>query len=87
MLADTSHSSDPTTAAQRVAATIGALPDVATVGKPVANPATHTALIQVIPDSAPSDPATKTLVNSIRDDRLLSCGTPAPPSRSPAAPP
>ncbi|MET7723481.1 MMPL family transporter [Streptomyces mirabilis] len=69
VLADTSHSSDPTMAAQRVAATIGALPDVATVGKPVANPATHTALIQVIPDSAPSDPATKTLVNSIRDDR------------------
>ncbi|KPI09552.1 MMPL domain protein [Actinobacteria bacterium OK006] len=69
VLADTSHSSDPTTAAQRVAATIGALPDVATVGKPVANPATHTALIQVIPDSAPSDPATKTLVHSIRDDR------------------
>ncbi|SOE32325.1 MMPL family transporter [Streptomyces sp. OK228] len=69
VLADTSHSSDPTTAAQRVAATIGALPDVATVGKPVANPATHTALIQVIPGSAPSDPATKTLVNSIRDDR------------------
>ncbi|MET7972470.1 MMPL family transporter [Streptomyces mirabilis] len=69
VLADTSHSSDPTTAAQRVAATIGALPDVATVGKPVANPATHTALIQVIPDSAPSDPATKALVNTIRDDR------------------
>ncbi|MET7348342.1 MMPL family transporter [Streptomyces mirabilis] len=69
VLADTSHSSDPTTAAQRVAATIGALPDVATVGKPVANPATHTALIQVIPDSAPSDPATNTLVNTIRDDR------------------
>ncbi|MER5339592.1 MMPL family transporter [Streptomyces mirabilis] len=69
VLTDTSHSSDPTTAAQRVAATIGALPDVATVGKPVANPATHTALIQVIPDSAPSDPATKTLVNTIRDDR------------------
>ncbi|QIY99800.1 MMPL family transporter [Streptomyces sp. S1D4-11] len=69
VLADTGHSSDPTTAAQRVAAAIGALPDVATVGKPVANPATHTALIQVIPDSAPSDPATKTLVNTIRDDR------------------
>lgn len=69
VLADTSHSSDPTTAAQRVAATIGALPGVATVGKPVANPATHTALIQVIPDSAPSDPATKTLVKTIRDDR------------------
>ncbi|MFD8007484.1 MMPL family transporter [Streptomyces mirabilis] len=69
VLAVTGHSSDPTTAAQRVAATIGALPDVATVGKPVANPATHTALIQVIPDSAPSDPATKSLVNSIRDDR------------------
>ncbi|MFD8213589.1 MMPL family transporter [Streptomyces sp. NPDC059697] len=69
VLADTGHSSDPTTAAQRVAAAIGALPDVVTVGKPVANPATHTALIQVIPDSAPSDPATKNLVNTIRDDR------------------
>ncbi|MDH6115188.1 RND superfamily putative drug exporter [Kitasatospora sp. MAP12-15] len=60
---------DPTAAAQQLATTLRGLPDVAAVGKPVVNPATHTALLQVIPDSAPSDQATKTLVNTIRADR------------------
>ncbi|MEZ0067087.1 RND superfamily putative drug exporter [Streptacidiphilus sp. MAP12-20] len=68
VLADTGNSGDPTAAARQIADTIRALPDVATVGRPVANAATHTALIQVVPDSAPSDDATKTLVNAIRAD-------------------
>jgi putative drug exporter of the RND superfamily len=69
VLADTSHSTDSTAAAQQVAAAIRALPGVAAVGTPLTNGAAHTALIRVVPDSAPSDKATKTLVNSIRDHR------------------
>ncbi|MEY9844672.1 MMPL family transporter [Streptacidiphilus sp. MAP5-3] len=69
VLADTGASSDPTAATQQIASTLRTLPDVSAVGKPVANPTTHTALIQVIPKSAPSDEATKTLVNTIRADK------------------
>ncbi|MCX4745710.1 MMPL family transporter [Kitasatospora sp. NBC_01287] len=68
VLADTSHSADPTAAAEKIAATVRALPDVAAVGKPVANPATHTTLLQVVPASAPSDQATKNLVGAIRGE-------------------
>ncbi|WP_329468972.1 MMPL family transporter [Streptomyces sp. NBC_01723] len=68
VLADTGNTTDPTAAADHIATTIRALPDVAAVGNPIANPTTHTALIQVIPKSAPSDEATKTLVNTIRAD-------------------
>jgi RND superfamily putative drug exporter len=69
VLADTGNSTDATAAAGQIATSIGDLPGVAAVGKPVANPATHTALIQVVPDSAPSDKATQTLVDTIRDNR------------------
>ncbi|MDH6118459.1 RND superfamily putative drug exporter [Kitasatospora sp. GAS204A] len=68
VLADTAQSADPTAAADRIAATIRALPDVTAVSHPVANPATHTTLIQVIPASAPSDQTTRTLVSAIRGD-------------------
>lgn len=66
VLADTGHSTDPTAAADHIATTIRALPDVSAVGHPVLNAGTHTALIQVVPASAPSDQATKTLVSTIR---------------------
>jgi RND superfamily putative drug exporter len=69
VLADTAGSADQQQAAQRIATTLHGLPDVAAVGKPVLNPATHTALIQVVPRTGPSDSATKTLVTTIRDDR------------------
>ncbi|WP_042376554.1 MMPL family transporter [Streptacidiphilus melanogenes] len=69
VLADTGGSADPQQAAGQIATTLHGLPDVAAVGKPVLNPATHTALIQVVPRTGPSDSATKTLVNTIRDDR------------------
>lgn len=68
VLADTAQSADPTAAADRIAATIRALPDVTAVSHPVANPATHTTLIQVIPAGAPSDQTTRTLVSAIRGD-------------------
>ncbi|MFF7634727.1 MMPL family transporter [Kitasatospora sp. NPDC008050] len=68
VLADTGHSTDPTAAADHIATAIRALPDVSAVAHPVLNAATHTALIQVIPASAPSDQATKDLVGTIRAD-------------------
>ena len=51
--------------------TIGAelrtLPDVAFVGKGTPNPTVDTAIIQVMPESAPNAPETKALVQAIRD--------------------
>ncbi|MGF1426744.1 MMPL family transporter [Kitasatospora sp. LaBMicrA B282] len=68
VLADTSQSADPKAAGEQLAAGIRALPDVVAVSPPVADPQTHTALLQVVPKSAPSDQATKDLVNAIRAD-------------------
>ncbi|MER7834335.1 MMPL family transporter [Streptomyces sp. NPDC096040] len=69
VLADTKNSSDPATAVKKIAYSIDNLSDVAAVGKPMTNKATQTALIQVIPKSAPSAKTTETLVNDIRDNR------------------
>ncbi|SEK27599.1 MMPL family transporter [Streptacidiphilus jiangxiensis] len=69
VLADTGDSGNAQQSAGELASTLRALPDVAAVGKPVLNPATHTALLQVVPRTGPSDAATKTLVTTIRDDR------------------
>jgi len=66
ILADTSHAADPTAAADRIAATLRTLPDVSAVGRPSLNPATDSALIQVVPASAPSDQATRNLVDAVR---------------------
>ncbi|MET1020241.1 MAG: MMPL family transporter, partial [Microterricola sp.] len=43
------------------------LDDVAYVSQGLPNPSVDTAIMQVIPESAPDDPETKTLVQSIRD--------------------
>ncbi|MCQ4079965.1 MMPL family transporter [Streptomyces sp. RB6PN25] len=67
VLADTGHSPDPAAATAKIASAIRTMPGVAAVAPAAANPATHTALIQVIPASAPSDQATKDLVTHIRD--------------------
>jgi RND superfamily putative drug exporter len=69
VLADTGHSADPLAAATRIAGTLRTLPGVATVGRPVLNTAAHSALIQVVPTTAPSDEATRTLVDAVRADR------------------
>ncbi|QMU76632.1 MMPL family transporter [Streptacidiphilus sp. PB12-B1b] len=69
VLADTSRSADPQTAATTIAGDLRTLPGVAAVGRPVVNPAAHAALIQVVPTTAPSDEATKTLVTTVRADR------------------
>ncbi|MEY9871951.1 putative membrane protein YdfJ with MMPL/SSD domain [Streptacidiphilus sp. MAP12-33] len=71
VLADTGNgnSGEAQQSTRDLADILRGLPDVAAVGKPVLNPATHTALIQVIPRTGPSDAATKTLVTTIRDDR------------------
>ena len=66
ILADTSHAADPGAAAKQIAATLRTLPDVSAVSSPSLNPATDSALIQVIPASAPSDQATRDLVDAVR---------------------
>ncbi|MFC1442426.1 MMPL family transporter [Streptacidiphilus sp. N1-10] len=67
VLADTSHSSAPAAAAQQIAGSLKALPDVAAVTAPRLSADGKAALIQLVPKSAPSDQATKDLVTGIRD--------------------
>ncbi|MDH6579926.1 MMPL family transporter [Kitasatospora sp. MAP5-34] len=66
ILADTTGAADGAQAAAALAKDIRALPDVATVSKPQLNEAAHSALIQVVPKSAPADQQTKDLVKDIR---------------------
>ncbi|MCC9308450.1 MMPL family transporter [Kitasatospora sp. RB6PN24] len=68
VLADTSHSADPAVATRTIVNGIKALPGVSAVGDPVADPATRTALIQVVPTGGPADQSTKDLVSTIRGD-------------------
>ncbi|AYF97135.1 MMPL family transporter [Protaetiibacter intestinalis] len=51
----------------RIADELADVPGVASVGTPVPNPTVDTAIIQVIPETGPSDPETTALVQHIRD--------------------
>ena len=68
ILADTSHATDPTTAAGRIAQSLETLPDVVAVTRPQLSTDGKAALIELIPKSAPSAQATKNLVTTIRND-------------------
>ena len=68
ILADTSHATDPTTAADRIAQSLETLPDVVAVTKPELSTNGQAALIELIPKSAPSAQATKNLVTTIRNN-------------------
>jgi RND superfamily putative drug exporter len=68
ILADTSHAADPTTAADRLVASLRTLPDVVTATPPQLSANHQAALIELIPKSAPTAQATKDLVNKIRDE-------------------
>ncbi|MGC0313754.1 MMPL family transporter [Kitasatospora acidiphila] len=68
VLADTSHSTDPTAATHEIVDSIKALPGVKAVSAPQSDPATHSALIQVVPTGGPADQSTKDLVSAIRGD-------------------
>ncbi|MEE1927151.1 MMPL family transporter [Streptomyces sp. TRM 70351] len=63
---DARDSDDPQAAATRTAQTVGALDDVAAVTPATFNEAGDTAMITVIPASAPSSTATEDLVHAIR---------------------
>ncbi|MEB0202188.1 MMPL family transporter [Cryobacterium sp. 5I3] len=52
---------------ETISAKLRTLPDVAFVGKGTPNATVDTAIIQVMPNSAPNDPKTKDLVRAIRD--------------------
>ncbi|MFC0526249.1 MMPL family transporter [Phytohabitans kaempferiae] len=67
VVVDGAGSTDPQGVAEGAAATIQALPDVVAVVPPVFNQTGETALLTVIPASAPSSAATEDLVGAIRD--------------------
>jgi RND superfamily putative drug exporter len=67
VVVDAAGASDPKAAAEATTATIKALPDVAAVSPATFNPAGDTAILQVVPASAPDSQATTDLVHAIRD--------------------
>ncbi|MDH6236365.1 MMPL family transporter [Cryobacterium sp. CG_9.6] len=67
VLVDITQTTDIFPSLDAIAAEIRTLPDVAFVGKGTPNPSVDTAIIQVMPGSAPDAPETKELVQAIRD--------------------
>lgn len=67
VVVDAAPAPDAQQAADRAGQAIAGLDDVAAVTPAVLNPAGDTAIITVIPESGPSDSATKDLVAAIRD--------------------
>ncbi|MEV4709278.1 MMPL family transporter [Actinoplanes sp. NPDC049316] len=67
VVVDAAGSPEPQRAAQDAAAAIKALPNVLTVSPATFNPAGDTAILQVIPASAPDSERTTDLVHAIRD--------------------
>lgn len=67
ILADTTHTQDADEATAAIAHDLKSMQDVASVNKPQLNSESHSAIIQVVPDSGPQDEETKDLVQSIRD--------------------
>lgn len=68
VVVDTTSSSDPQQATKQVSDSIAGLDNVATVNPPQFNKAGDTAILNVIPETGPSDEATTDLVHAIRDD-------------------
>ncbi|MFC5219570.1 MMPL family transporter [Streptomyces coerulescens] len=68
LFTDTADSQEPEQAVEQIAKAVSSYPGVAAVSPPQVNAETETALIQVVPDSGPSDEATSELVNTIRDN-------------------
>ncbi|MGA5299154.1 MMPL family transporter [Nucisporomicrobium flavum] len=67
VVVDATGSAEPQRAAEDAAAAIKKLPDVVTVSPATFNPAGDTAILQVIPASAPDSQETTDLVHAIRD--------------------
>ncbi|WNM26593.1 MMPL family transporter [Demequina capsici] len=66
--ADILGSTDPVQTVQDLSDAVAALPGVAAVSKATPNASADTALLRVIPEGGQSDPATVTLVQTIRDN-------------------
>ncbi|MGW4943596.1 MMPL family transporter [Actinoplanes sp. NPDC004185] len=67
VVVDAASSPDPRNAAATAAGTIKGLAGVVTVSPPTLNPAGDTAILQVIPATAPDSAETEALVHAIRD--------------------
>ncbi|MFI5493644.1 MMPL family transporter [Actinoplanes sp. NPDC051859] len=72
VVVDVAGTGDPKAAAEEVTTAVRALPDVAAVGPATINPGGDTAILRVIPASAPDRPETTDLVHAIRnlDDQV-----------------
>lgn len=66
LVVDVQNATDRPAAIAAVAAAIGELDNIARLSPPIPNPAGDTALFTLIPMTAPSDPATTGLVDTIR---------------------
>jgi RND superfamily putative drug exporter len=67
LLVDITQTTDPIGDLESIADELRPLDDVASVGTGTPNPSLDTAILQVIPDSAPDSPETTQLVQAIRD--------------------
>ncbi|WUH99128.1 MMPL family transporter [Spirillospora sp. NBC_00431] len=67
LVVQTPHGNGTKPAAERVAKTVSSMDGAAAVEPPVLNPSGDTALVGVIPDSAPTSKATENLIQDIRD--------------------
>ena len=67
VLVDITQTTDPIGDLEKIGDRIADLPDVRAVGTGTPNPTVDTAIIQVIPASAPDSPTTTALVEKIRD--------------------
>lgn len=67
VLVDITQTTDPLGDLEKIGDRIAGLDDVSAVGRGIPNPTVDTAIIQVIPKSGPTDPATTALVERIRE--------------------
>ncbi|WP_030376793.1 MULTISPECIES: MMPL family transporter [unclassified Streptomyces] len=68
IVVDTSKSEDPDAATDRVVKTVEKIDGIASVGDPVLSKTKDTALLTVVPKTAPNSTETKDLVHTLRDE-------------------
>ncbi|GMA88849.1 hypothetical protein GCM10025868_40990 [Angustibacter aerolatus] len=67
IVADLTGADDPASAASAIQRDLSGLRDVVAATPPTLDPAKRTAILTVVPQSSPSDPATERLVATVRD--------------------
>ncbi|WP_066913716.1 MMPL family transporter [Millisia brevis] len=76
IVVDAADAPDPQAAVATIAERVAATAGIVSVSPPMINQAGNTALFDAVPSTAPTDEATKDLVNSLRNDRSeITAGT------------